>query len=85
MVVFKINRSLCVNASEAIAGAEELGAVNFWNVEKRLVSHARGATARTFLRRIGLERHVSAIYSLVNGTWGRFRFILENQKLRKYF
>jgi hypothetical protein len=85
MAIFDIDRRLCIDAVQVTAGTAEIGAVNFWNIEKRIISHARGASTRAFFRRIGLERHVSAIYSWVNGTWGWFCFILENKKLRKYF
>lgn len=85
MVAFSINRNLCINSSVVTAGTEEIAAVNFWNVDKRLVSHARVTAARAFLRRVGLERPVSAIYAWANAAVGRFRFIVENRGLRKYF
>lgn len=84
-VAFSINRRLCIKSSVITAGTEELAAVNFWNVDKRLVSHTHGAAGRALLRRLGLERPVSAIYAWANATVVRFRFILENQRLRKYF
>jgi cephalosporin hydroxylase len=85
MVVFSVNRSLCINSSIVTAGAEEIGAVNFWDVDKRLISHARGAAARAFFRRLGLESLISSIYARANAALGRVRFIMENQRLRKYF
>jgi hypothetical protein len=85
MAIFKIDRRLCVDAAEVRAGDAEIGAVNYWDTDKRLASHARGKAARAVLRRLGLERLVEAVYAVVNGGIGRFRFVLENGKLRKYF
>ena len=85
VVAFNIDRRLCIKSTVITSGTEEIAAVNFWNVDKRLVSHSSGAAARTMLRRLGIEKPISAIYSRINAAVMRLRFILENQKLRRYF
>jgi hypothetical protein len=85
MVAFSINRNLCIKSSAVCVGTEGIAAVEFWDADKLLVSPARTAFARAFLRRLGIERPVRAVYIKLNAAYCLLRVFLENQGLRKYF
>src|SRR6185437_596796 len=79
IVGFHIDRRLCKKASILNVGIEDISAINYWDVEKRLISHSQTQAARRFLRRIGLEAPTSAVFRVLR--WIRFKF--ENFGLRK--
>ena len=86
MVCFHIDRRLC-RASEIVEiGTTEIGALNYWNADKRLVGFEAGRRGRAILEKMPLVGRLAiAAYSAVNNAASRGRFKAENFALRRYF
>lgn len=87
VVCFHIDRRLCRKSRIVSAGSEEIGALNFWNEDKRLVSFDRGRKARAWLGRMPafVARTVIYSYEELQSLFSRLRFRIENYALRRFF
>jgi hypothetical protein len=87
IVCLNIDRRLCGPAALVKVGHEQIGALNYWNVDKRLVGFERGRKAREMLRAAPpfVEKAVIGLYGRLNALIGRFKFALENWRLRRFF
>jgi hypothetical protein len=87
IVCFNVDRRLCGKAKVLRAGHEVIGALNYWNVDKRLVDFERGRKAREWLRSAPplVEKTVVAVYARLNALVMRLKLALENRRLRRFF
>ena len=81
IVCFNVDRRLCGQATTVTVGHEEIGAVNYWNVDNR------GLVAFDWVRRV--RRLLNFAPAIVDRTINEFvvraKFALENWKLRRFF
>ena len=86
MVCFHVDRRLCHPSQVIESGTAEIGALNYWNADKRLVGFETGRRWRATLDRMPrIRTWVIAAYSAANNAVGRARFMMENFTLRRYF
>lgn len=85
VVAFHVDRRLCRKAELISVGTEEIGAINYWDIEKKLVSHDRIQVLRLRLRHWGIEQIAARAYRSINNFVKRWRFAGENRSLRRYF
>jgi hypothetical protein len=87
VVCFYVERRLCKPAEVLRVGSEEIGAVNRWNEDKRLVGFETGRRARKFFRRLPrpLADAIIGAYARLNAVLAQRRFVAENRSLRRFF
>lgn len=87
IVCLNVDRRLCRQAEILRSGHEEIGALNYWNADKRLVNFDLGRRVRGMLRTAPpvIEKTAVACYSAVNAFVTRLKFMSENRKLRRFF
>lgn len=85
VVCFHVDRQTCRCARRVEAGTEEIGAVNYWNVDKRLVGFQRGRKVREMIRGTVVAKVVVSLYSRMDELARRLQFARENRRLRRFF
>jgi hypothetical protein len=82
-----VDRRLARKTETVTAGHEEIGALNYWNADKRLVDFDRGRRARAALKAFGpiIERAATFVYSRTNAMVMKAKIIAENRKLKRFF
>ncbi len=87
IVCLHVDRRLCGRANVTYVGKDEIGSLNHWNVDKRLVSFDTGRRGRAMLRSLPapIEKTVVTCYATINALVARRKFVAENRTLRRFF
>lgn len=85
IVCFNVDRRLCNSGRLIEVGEEHLGALDYRNVDKRLVGFTLEKQVREMIESTALEKFVRGAYSWCNALAIRVQFFLENRRLRQFF
>ncbi len=82
-----VDRRLCGSSKIVHAGGEDIGSLNRWNEDKRLVGFEAGRRGREILRKLPTPVASAAIasYAWLNAFVSRRKFLSENRSLRRFF
>lgn len=87
IVCLHVDRRICDRSKLAFGGHQEIGAINYWNADKRLVGFDLGRKGKAMLAYApaAIGRFAISCYHKTDAVLTQLRFVLENLGLRGFF
>ena len=87
MVCLHVDRRYCKPSKLLVVGHQEIGALNYWNADKRLVGFESARRGKRLLAHTppSVQRFVTVLYNAIERRVTGWRLKLENRKLRRFF